>query len=243
MTVGIALLIFGGILSVLLLARLILGDGAKDQAKDTILDALGHIEERQSRIELSLKSLGENTMGAIDQAITAIQTGVADIVKAADANTLAANDATTAINDFIAQSKAGQVATPAQLAALADASAAIEGGAKRISDSAAILDTAAKAADPGPQPLGPGPLTVDNVSVSLSLSTAPSAVVNARETGYVGVISAASANAPIASVSPASGNGAGPVAFTITAASIGSTSVQITDDHGGSVIVSVTVVA
>jgi len=59
------------------------------------------------------------------------------------------------------------------------------------------------------------------------------------ETGYSGLISAASANTGVATVAPASGAGPGPVTFTITAVAVGNTTITISDDHGGSVQVRV----
>jgi hypothetical protein len=100
---------------------------------------------------------------------------------------------------------------------------------------AGALRTAAQGAD--------GSLAVDNATVSLSQANTPTAVVNASEDIYTGVISVVSDNPGVCSVSPASGNGPGPLAITITATGVGSTTVEISDDHGGKVTVGVSVTA
>ncbi|MBV8596826.1 MAG: FecR domain-containing protein [Candidatus Eremiobacteraeota bacterium] len=86
-----------------------------------------------------------------------------------------------------------------------------------------------------------GPLIVSTSSVVIT-SAGGTAPFTASETDYTGLISASSDNSAIASVSPASGGGPGPVPFTITAGSTaGSTTVHVTDDHGGSQPIAVSV--
>jgi hypothetical protein len=87
-----------------------------------------------------------------------------------------------------------------------------------------------------------GPLDVSTNSVTIK-SAGGSAPFTASENDYTGLISASSDNTSIATVSPASGSGPGPASFTITAGSTaGSTTVHVTDDHGGSTPISVLVI-
>jgi hypothetical protein len=85
-----------------------------------------------------------------------------------------------------------------------------------------------------------GPLNVSTNSVLIT-SAGGTAGFTASETDYTGLISASSDHPGIATVSPASGSGPGPVGFTISAVTSGTATVLVTDDHGGSQAISVTV--
>ncbi len=88
----------------------------------------------------------------------------------------------------------------------------------------------------------PGPLSVDKSSLSFTgTGSANNQSFNASETNYTGPIGATSNNTAIATVSPASGNGPGPVTFTVTPVAAGNTTITVTDNHGGSATVSVSV--
>jgi hypothetical protein len=78
-----------------------------------------------------------------------------------------------------------------------------------------------------------GPLTVTPSSIGLVVG-GPTGQVTASETFYTGPIAASSANASLATVTPASANGPGPVTFTITGQGPGNTTIQVSDNHGGS---------
>ncbi len=81
-----------------------------------------------------------------------------------------------------------------------------------------------------------GTLTV--TPQTLQFTTGSTQTVSATEASYSGVISAASGNTGIATVSPASGSSQ-PVVFTVTPVAAGQTTLTVTDDHGGSVVVSI----
>lgn len=88
--------------------------------------------------------------------------------------------------------------------------------------------------------VNPGQLSLSTSSVTLNGAddTAP---FTASERFYTGAISASSMDTTVATVSPASGAGPGPVSFTITAVGPGTTNINVTDNHGGSQQVNVTV--
>jgi hypothetical protein len=88
--------------------------------------------------------------------------------------------------------------------------------------------------------VNPGPLDVSTNSLSLS-GPGSTMQFTASETLYNGPISAASQDTTVATVAPPSGSGPGPVTFTATAVGPGSTNIQVTDNHGGSQLVSVAV--
>jgi hypothetical protein len=96
---------------------------------------------------------------------------------------------------------------------------------------------------PPTPPPGPGLLTVNPASLSFLVPSAggTSQPFTASESNYTGAINASSGDATIATVSPASGTGPGPVTFTVTPVGAGSTSITVTDNHGGTQVVSVTV--
>lgn len=86
-----------------------------------------------------------------------------------------------------------------------------------------------------------GPLTVSTNSVAI-VGLANTMQFTASESFYAGPIGAASSNPGVATVS-GGGTGPGPVAFTVTPVAVGNANIQVTDDHGGSqiVVVSITV--
>lgn len=88
--------------------------------------------------------------------------------------------------------------------------------------------------------VNPGQLSVSTSSVTLN-GAGDTAPFTASERFYTGAISASSGDTTVATVSPASGSGPGPVSFTITAVGPGTTNINVTDNHGGSQPVSVTV--
>ncbi len=90
--------------------------------------------------------------------------------------------------------------------------------------------------------VNPGSLSVSTSSVTLN-GAGDTAPFTASERFYTGAISAATGDNTVATVSPASGAGPGPVSFTITAVGPGTTNITVTDNHGGSQPISVTVTA
>jgi hypothetical protein len=84
-------------------------------------------------------------------------------------------------------------------------------------------------------------LNVSTNSVSLA-GVGDTALFTATENLYSGKINAVSSDIAVATVAPASRNGPGPVSFTITAVNSGTATVTVSDDHGGSQPISVTVV-
>ncbi len=85
-----------------------------------------------------------------------------------------------------------------------------------------------------------GTLTVSTPSLSF-LVGGSTQTFTASESGYGGAINASSDKNSVATVTPASGSGPGPVTFTVTPGASGSANITVTDDHGGSKIVSITV--
>ena len=81
--------------------------------------------------------------------------------------------------------------------------------------------------------VNPGSLTVSTSSVTLN-GAGDTAPFTSSERFYTGAISAATGDNTVATVSPASGTGPGPVSFTITAVGPGTTNITVTDNHGGS---------
>src|SRR4029077_11865917 len=90
---------------------------------------------------------------------------------------------------------------------------------------------------PIPSP-SPGALQVAPTTLSFTVGGAPQ-TVTATETNYSGQLAASSPNPAVATVSPASGPSG--VTFTVTPVGPGSTSFDVSDNHGGSVPVSITV--
>lgn len=90
--------------------------------------------------------------------------------------------------------------------------------------------------------VSPGTLTTSGGPLTFSGSLTPQSFT-AAETDYTGLLSAASGNTALANVAPASGNGPGPVSFTVTptGTAFGSTSITVTDNHTGSASVNVLV--
>jgi hypothetical protein len=201
-------------------------------------------EPALERILDSLHSLHRKVdplMSALQDAIDAIKKAAADNAAAQAAMATAIADNTQAVGDLVAEIKAGGAPSAQQVQDLVDAAAALETNAQTATTTATALDAAAKAVDPGPQP---GPITLDGpLTATLSLATAPSTTRDATEAGFTGTLSAAAANPAVASVSPASGAGPGPVAFTITAVALGATTVDFTDGQGNKTSVDVTVIA
>ncbi len=88
----------------------------------------------------------------------------------------------------------------------------------------------------------PGTLSVSPTNLSFNVGSAPQ-TFTASEANYSGPISATSGNTAIATVSPASGNGPGPITFTVTPVAPGSTTITVSDNHGNTQSVSVSVAA
>jgi hypothetical protein len=87
----------------------------------------------------------------------------------------------------------------------------------------------------------PGPLSVNPTSLSFTaVGSGSSQTFAASESNYSGPLTAASLNAAVATVSPASGSGPNQT-FTVTPQGPGSTSIVVTDDHGNSASVSINV--
>lgn len=87
----------------------------------------------------------------------------------------------------------------------------------------------------------PGALTLDKTSLSFAGTGATAQSFTASETDYTGLLNAVSANASVASVTPPSGSGPGPVSFNVSPTGFGTTSITVTDNHSGSKAVSVLV--
>lgn len=81
--------------------------------------------------------------------------------------------------------------------------------------------------------VSPGALTL--------LAGGPAKTFDASESNYLGVIHAVSSDPNLATISPPSGNGPGPVTFTVTPIGAGNPSIVVTDDHGGSQQVALTI--
>jgi len=95
---------------------------------------------------------------------------------------------------------------------------------------------------PPTPPPGPGTISLSTSSLSFALDGGPQPFT-ASETNYVGPLTAKSGDDTIATVSPASGTGPGPITFTVTPVGKGSTTITIGDNHGGSEKVNVSVAA
>jgi hypothetical protein len=103
--------------------------------------------------------------------------------------------------------------------------------------------TATPSPTPTPAPPGaPGPLALSTPSVSLTAAGA-TAQFSATESNYTGTLTATDGSpscAGIATVAPASGNGPS-ATFTVTAVAHGICTINVSDDHGGSLGEQVTV--
>jgi hypothetical protein len=89
------------------------------------------------------------------------------------------------------------------------------------------------------KPLAAGPLTV--TPAEISFTTVRKLTMKVSEKDYSGKFSIASQETSVATVSPKSGTGPGPIDITVTAGNAGSTKIIVKDDHGGSVTVPVSV--
>jgi hypothetical protein len=93
---------------------------------------------------------------------------------------------------------------------------------------------------PPPSP-PPGVLSTNPTSLDFASQSAAPQTFTASESNYTGDISAAvTGNTGVATVS-GSGNGPGPVTFTVTPVAAGSTTITVSDAHGGNVAVQVAV--
>jgi len=90
--------------------------------------------------------------------------------------------------------------------------------------------------------VNPGALGVSTSSISL-VGAGSSSSFTASETLYSGPITAASTNTGVATVSPASAAGPGPNTYTVTAVGPGPATINVTDNHGGTQPISITVTA
>jgi hypothetical protein len=89
------------------------------------------------------------------------------------------------------------------------------------------------------KPLAAGPLTVTPTSVNFT--TVRKLTMKVSEKDYTGKFSITSQETSVTTVSPKSATGPGPVDITVTAGNAGSTKIIVTDNHGGSVTVPVSV--
>jgi uncharacterized protein with gpF-like domain len=133
-----------------------MSDYDDDYENDKDYRATRDVLERFDRLHTMLESLGERIMSALDTAIAAIQKAASDNVAAQAQLATAVGDNTTAVDDLVAEVKAGGTPTAAQLQAITDAATALENTSATTASTAAALDAAAKGVDPGPQP-SPGP--------------------------------------------------------------------------------------
>jgi hypothetical protein len=85
-----------------------------------------------------------------------------------------------------------------------------------------------------------GGLEINPTSLTFTVGGAQQ-TFQASEADYTGTIFAASSDPTLATVLPPSGGGPGPVTFTVNAVKAGNPTIAVTDDHGGSRFVDVTV--
>jgi hypothetical protein len=89
------------------------------------------------------------------------------------------------------------------------------------------------------KPLASEPLTV--TPTSISFTTVRKLTMKVSEKDYTGKFKIESQETSVSTVSPKSVAGPGPVDITVTAGNAGSTKIVVTDNHGGSVTVPVSV--
>lgn len=83
----------------------------------------------------------------------------------------------------------------------------------------------------------PGPLTVSPASLSFTTKRVLDLTVSEKD--YTGKFKIEPISTAIATVSPKSVAGPGPVTITVTAGNPGSTKIQVSDNHGGLVLVQI----